>query len=72
MSTAQEPPSLLQTVDAEVQRRVRGMVRTARYGALAWLDPDTGAPMVSRIGLATDVGGVSDLVADPTHRGDAG
>ena len=57
MPTPQEPPQLLQTVDDGVRRRVRTMVRTARFASLACLEPETGTPLVSRIGLATDVTG---------------
>jgi putative heme iron utilization protein len=57
MPADREPPSLLQTVDAEVRRRVRSLVRTARYASLASLEPETGTPMASRIGLATDAAG---------------
>jgi len=32
-------------------------MRTARYGALAALEPQTGAPMASRVGVATDLDG---------------
>jgi len=53
----EEPPALLQMVDGEVRRRVGAMVRTARHAALACLEPETGTPMASRIGLATDVTG---------------
>ncbi len=53
----QQPVALLQSVDDDVRRRVRGMVRTTRFAALACLEPETGAPLASRIGLATDVTG---------------
>jgi putative heme iron utilization protein len=35
----------------------RRLVRTARYGALAVLDPATGHPLASRVALSTDVDG---------------
>jgi heme iron utilization protein len=57
MTEPQEPVALLQTVDDTVRRRVRSMVRSGRFAALASLEPETGAPMVSRIGLVTDVAG---------------
>ncbi len=57
MPNPQEPPQLLQKVDDSVRRRVRTMVRTARFASLACLEQDTGSPLVSRIGLATDVTG---------------
>lgn len=55
--TPKEPAALLQTVDDEVRRRVRGILRNGRFAALATLEPDTGTPLASRIGLATDVAG---------------
>ncbi|PSJ53675.1 HugZ family protein [Pseudaminobacter soli (ex Li et al. 2025)] len=33
------------------------LLRTARYGAIAVLDPQTGAPLASRVGTATDIDG---------------
>lgn len=44
-------------LDAEAVGLCRRLVRTARHGALAVLDPATGAPGVSRVGLATDSDG---------------
>ncbi|MCB9928481.1 MAG: HugZ family protein [Alphaproteobacteria bacterium] len=52
-----EPVALRQTVDDDVRRRVATLVRTARHAALACLEPETGAPLASRIGLATDIAG---------------
>lgn len=37
----------------EVRRQVKGLVRAARFAALATLDPETGAPVASRVALAT-------------------
>lgn len=39
--------------DAEAIGLARRLLRTARFGALAVLDPQTGAPQVSRVALAT-------------------
>jgi len=44
---------VLQPVDAAVRRQAKTLGRSARHGALGTLDPETGAPSVSRIGLAT-------------------
>src|SRR6185312_12146703 len=38
-------------------RLARTLLRTARYGALATLEPGTGAPFASRVATATEVGG---------------
>lgn len=39
--------------DAEAIALARRLLRTARFGALAVLDPQSGAPQVSRVALAT-------------------
>lgn len=48
---------LLQPVDDASRALARRLVRTARYGALATLDPAGGHPLASRVALATDVDG---------------
>ena len=48
---------LLQPTDADALRQAKTLLRTARYGALAALDPQTGAPLVSRVGVSTDFDG---------------
>lgn len=48
---------VLRETDAEAIRLARTLVRTARFGALAVLEPDTGAPLASRVGVATDLDG---------------
>ena len=48
---------LLQPVDDATRALARRLVRTARYGALAVLDPATGHPLASRVALSTDVDG---------------
>lgn len=45
---------VLQPVDAEIARAAKTFLRTARHGALASLDPATGAPMASRVSVASD------------------
>ena len=37
----------------EVCRQVKGMIRSARFAALATLDPETGGPIATRVALAT-------------------
>jgi len=44
-------------VDAEARRLARGLLRTARHGALATLDPESGDPLATRTALATDMDG---------------
>ena len=48
---------VLRETDADAIRQARGPIRTARFGALACLDPETGHPMASRVALATDLAG---------------
>jgi putative heme iron utilization protein len=68
---------VLRETDAEAIRLAKTLVRSARYGALAVLDPTSGAPMASRVAVATDLDGApvilvsalsahsGALVADP-------
>ncbi|MEM0948754.1 MAG: DUF2470 domain-containing protein [Pseudomonadota bacterium] len=48
---------VLQTVDDAARRAAKTIVRSARHGALATLDPKTGTPMASRVSVATDTSG---------------
>ncbi len=49
---------VLREVDAEAIRLAKTLLRAARFGALAVLDPKTGWPMASRVGAATDGDGL--------------
>ena len=49
--------NVIRETDAEAVRLARTLVRTARYGALAVLEPGTGTPLASRVGVATDADG---------------
>ncbi len=44
-------------VDATARRQARGLLRSARHGALATLDPADGTPLATRTGLACDMDG---------------
>lgn len=48
---------IIRETDAEAMRLARTLLRTARYGALATLDPKSGAPLASRVAVATDLDG---------------
>lgn len=50
-------PELLQPVDEASRRQAKALLRAARYGALACLDPAIGAPLASQVNLATDIDG---------------
>lgn len=45
---------VLRPTDAEAIRLAKTLLRGMRYGALAVLDPETGAPWASRVAVATD------------------
>ena len=48
---------VIRRTDAEAIRLAKTLLRTARFGALAVIEPATGAPMASRVGVATDLDG---------------
>jgi heme oxygenase (biliverdin-IX-beta and delta-forming) len=48
---------LLSEVDDAARRSAKTLIRTARFGALATLDPTGGMPMASRVSLVCDVTG---------------
>jgi putative heme iron utilization protein len=50
-------PDVLRETDSEAIRLARQLVRTARYGALATIDPESGGPFASRVAVATDLDG---------------
>ncbi len=52
-----EKKDVLRETDGEAVRLAKTLVRTARYGALAVLDPETGVPLASRVATATDMDG---------------
>jgi putative heme iron utilization protein len=52
-----EEKNVIQETDGEAIRLARTLMRAARYGALAVLDPESGAPVASRVAVATAVDG---------------
>lgn len=52
-----DKPKVIRDTDAEAVRLARSLIRTARFGALAVLDPQGGGPLASRVGVATDLDG---------------
>jgi len=48
---------VIRETDADAIRLARTLVRSARYGALAVLDPADGSPQASRVAVATDLDG---------------
>lgn len=54
MTKAAGSKDVLREVDDTARRLARTLIRCARFGALGVLDPESGAPAVSRVSLATD------------------
>jgi putative heme iron utilization protein len=52
-----ETKNVIRETDAEAIRLARTLIRSARHGALAVIDPETGGPLASRVGVATDSDG---------------
>lgn len=52
-----EPVKTIRETDEEARRLARRLVRGARFGAIAVLEPGTGFPFASRVLTATDVDG---------------
>lgn len=48
---------VIRETDAEACRLAKTLVRSARFAALAFNEKGTGVPMISRIGIATDLDG---------------
>lgn len=53
-----DKPSVLRETDEEAREQARILVRSARYAALAVIDPETGFPSASRVLTGTDIDGV--------------
>jgi heme iron utilization protein len=48
---------VIRPTDADAIRLGKTLIRSARYGAIAVLEPETGTPLASRVGVATDIDG---------------
>jgi heme oxygenase (biliverdin-IX-beta and delta-forming) len=48
---------VIRETNAEAIRLAKTLIRTARYGALAALEPTSGSPLASRVAVATDLDG---------------
>jgi len=49
--------NVIRETDAEAIRLARTLTRSARFGALAVIEPGTGSPLASRVGIASDIDG---------------
>lgn len=54
---SEKTEDVLRPTDDEARRLARTLLRSARFGALATLDPKGGAPVATRVGVATDIDG---------------
>ena len=53
----EEPKNLRLDTNDEARGLAETLLRTCRYGALAWAEPGTGQPLISRVGCAPDIDG---------------
>jgi hypothetical protein len=51
------PPDPVRPADDAARAQARAMLAAARHAALAWTDPATGTPGISRIGFGLDADG---------------
>lgn len=58
MTDTPMPRDPVQPADAEAVALAREILQTARHAALAWTDPETGTPGISRIAFGLDGTGV--------------
>lgn len=61
--TLEARKDVLRPTDAEAIRLAKTLLRTARYGAVAVIDAETGAPSASRVGVATALDGAPVILA---------
>lgn len=59
---------VIRETDAEAVGLAKTLIRTARYGALAVIDPQTGAPLSSRVGVASDSDGAPLILVSSLSR----
>lgn len=52
-----KPRDVIRKTDAEAIRLAKTLVRSSRFGAIAVIERETGAPLASRVGVATDADG---------------
>lgn len=54
---APKKQDVLRETDDDARRLAKTLIREARFGALACLEPETGFPLASRVALAADIAG---------------
>ena len=55
--------SVIRETDDDARRLAKSLVRTARFGAIAALQPETGHPLASRVAVASDLDGTPVILA---------
>ncbi|WP_428650261.1 HugZ family protein [Roseibium sp.] len=55
--TGREKKSVIRPTDDQARQLAKGLVRSARFGALAALEAGTGHPLASRVAVASDIDG---------------
>ncbi|MTI19121.1 HugZ family protein [Rhodobacteraceae bacterium RKSG542] len=53
----QKKKDVIRPTDDEARRLAKGLIHTSLFGSLAVLEPETGYPFVSRVGVSVDVDG---------------
>ncbi|MBN9671675.1 HugZ family protein [Roseibium aggregatum] len=54
---SKEPKSVIRPTDDQARTLAKGLIRSARFGALAAIEAGTGHPLASRVAVATDLDG---------------
>ena len=69
---SKDKKDVLRPTDDEAIALARRLLRTARYGAIGVLDPASGAPVVSRVAVATDFDGAPIILVSALSAHTAG
>jgi heme iron utilization protein len=65
---ARDAPNPIRPTDTEARSLARGLITQARHASLAVIEPDTNAPMVTRIAFGTTPQGQPlSLISDLSH-----
>ncbi|NBN63349.1 HugZ family pyridoxamine 5'-phosphate oxidase [Pannonibacter tanglangensis] len=72
MAETPKKKDVLQDTDDAARRQAKGLMRLARHGALAVLEPETGHPMSSRVAVVCDLDGTPVMLASSLSGHSAG
>jgi putative heme iron utilization protein len=56
------PDEVLRPTDAQAVALAKSLIRTARSGTIATIEPETGAPQATRVGMSTDIDGAPTIL----------